>query len=54
MESEGISTSQQDEQAEGKDRGRGADEFITPDELRLVIDDLRAGRRPAILEDPEP
>jgi hypothetical protein len=51
--SEGSSTTQS-ERAEAKDPERGADEFISPDELGPVIDDLRAGRRPAILEDPEP
>lgn len=30
------------------------DEFISPEDLGRVIDDLKAGRRPAILEDQEP
>ena len=29
-------------------------EFMTTDDLGRVIDDLRSGRRPAILEDQEP
>ena len=32
----------------------GDDEFMTTDELGSVIDDLRSGRRPAIVEDQEP
>jgi hypothetical protein len=54
VEREGASTAQQDERSETKDLILGADEFITPDELGLVIDDLRAGRRPALLENQEP
>jgi len=54
VEAEGISITQRSEQNESRDSERGADEFISPDELGPVIDDLRAGRRPAILEDQEP
>lgn len=31
----------------------GDDEFMTADDLERVIDDLRSGRRPALLEDQE-
>ena len=30
------------------------DEFMSTDDLGRVIDDLRSGRRPALLEDQEP
>ena len=37
-----------------RDDSSGTDEFMSPEELGRVIDDLRAERRPAILEDQEP
>jgi hypothetical protein len=50
-----LSHTNQDESAETSFRDdAGDDEYMSPEELGRVIDDLRSGRRPAILEDQEP
>jgi hypothetical protein len=55
VESNDVSTVEANEATEAAgDPSDGRDEFMSPDELGVVIDDLRSGRRPAILEGQEP
>lgn len=51
-----VNHTQQGKAVEGDNPDEPArdDEFMSTDDLGRVIDDLRSGRRPALLEDQEP